>query len=63
MCLQVALPTNDAIIDLASYREDPPELNLNSNGYVGTMGVQNVTTTITIPQASEIMKARINKLN
>lgn len=36
-------------------------MNLNSTGYVGTMGVQNVTTTLTIPQACEIMKARVNK--
>jgi WD40 repeat protein len=53
--INVALPTDESIIDHASYQEKPP------NNNVGTIGLQNLNMKIFIPQNAEIMKARVNK--
>ena len=58
--LNVGVPTGDALTDYAFYKEEPPEQELAANGYIGTMGVQTVTPKITIPQASEVLRVRIN---
>jgi histone-binding protein RBBP4 len=61
MVLNVGLPTDDALTDYASYREEAPEGEVGTNGFIGTMGTQAVTPKIVIPQASEVMRARINR--
>jgi WD40 repeat protein len=38
-------------------------LPISANGYVGTMGQQQVNVRLSIPQASEIMRARINRFD
>ena len=60
MILNVGIPTGDALTDYSFYREEAPEQELAANGYIGTMGTQTLTPKITIPQASEVMRARIN---
>lgn len=50
--LTVALPTDDALTDYTSYRDEAPELEVATNGFIGTMGVQQMNTKIFIPQAS-----------
>lgn len=61
--MSVGIPTNDALTDYTSYREELPELAVGANGFIGTLGAQCVVPKITIPQASEVMRARINKRN
>mgnify|MGYP000957701304 FL=1 len=63
MVLSVGIPTNDALTDYTSYREELPEVGVGANGYIGTLGAQSVVPKISIPQASEVMRARINKRN
>ena len=62
MITTLGLPTRDALTDHVGYKDEPPEVELASNGYVGTMGLQNTTTKHHIPQASEIMTARAHPI-
>jgi len=52
MILKVGLPTDDAITDYASYKDEAQESEIGANGYIGTMGVQALSPKVTIPQAS-----------
>lgn len=61
--LTLALPTDDSLTDYAAYREERPELPPASHGFVGTMGQQQLLPKLTIPQASEVMRARINRFD
>ena len=36
---------------------------ISANGYVGTMGQQQVTVKLSIPQAREVMRAGINRFD
>ena len=58
MLANIGLPTPEAITDYTSYREEKPEATFGSNGYVGTMGLQQTSLKQEIPQASEVMTAR-----
>jgi histone-binding protein RBBP4 len=61
--LSVGVPTDDSLTDFAAYREERPELPIGANGFVGTMGQQQVSVKLSIPQASEVMRARINRFD
>jgi len=61
--ISVSLPTDDSITDYSAYREEKPEQSCPSNGYIGSMGLQYTNVKVSIPQAGEIMKARINRFD
>lgn len=50
--LNVYVPTDEAVVDVAEYAENRPEIDYKSPGYVGTMGQQNVEIKITLHQDS-----------
>ena len=59
----VGIPTDDAFTDYTVYREETPESEFAANGYIGTMGTQVLLPKIVIPQASEMLRVRINKFD
>jgi hypothetical protein len=61
--MSVGLPTDDSLTDYTSYRDEQPEIGVAANGFIGTMGTQNLTIKIKIPQSGEVMKARINRFD
>ncbi len=61
--MSVGLPTDDSFTDYTTYRESQPNIGISSNGYIGTMGVQQLVIKIRIHQASELTKARINRFD
>lgn len=58
--VSVGLPTDDSLTNYTCYSDEKPQNNLGSNRFVGTMGKQHLNIKLNIPQASEILRARIN---
>jgi hypothetical protein len=61
--MNVGLPTDDSLTDYTSYREEKSDIAVGANGFIGTMGQQQVTVKLSIPQASEVLRARINRFD
>lgn len=58
----VGIPTNDSLTDYSYYREDKSESIIGTNGFIGTLGQQQLSIKTDIPQKSEVLRARVNKL-
>lgn len=61
--VSVGLPTEDSLTDYSVYQEGKPSVGVGANGYIGTMGQQELTLKVNIPQSSLIMRARINRFD
>jgi hypothetical protein len=61
--IAAGLPTDDSLTDYSSYREEKSEISVGANGFIGTLGQQQLTVKTSIPQTSEVMRARVNRFD
>lgn len=57
MVIDVALPTDDSLVDYTTFREVAP-----SDNNVGTLGQRQLKTYRSFPQNGEIMRTRVSKI-
>lgn len=61
--VSVAVPTDDSLADCSAYREEKAENGVGSNGFIGTIGQQRLNVKNNISVRSEVMRARVNRVD